>query len=56
MHPLIKNHVHGEKQYGKDYSGKLVINIYFKPTETDKGCWVHQNVYDELCFRRGIAK
>lgn len=54
--PKMQSHKHGDKQCGTDSSGSRVTYIYFKPTDADKGCWLHENVYAEVCFRRGVAK
>ena len=53
---VCKEHHHGDKQYGVDSTGKKVTHVYFKPTEKDKGCWLHENTYAECCFRRGISQ
>ena len=51
--PAPLTHKHGDKSYGVS-GGERVTNIYFKPTDGDKGCWLHENVYREVCSRRGI--
>ena len=53
--PSANGAVHGEKQSGINFRGEKVTHIYFKPTDKDRGCWVHENVFKELCFRRGIS-
>lgn len=49
-------HRHGDKQHGVDSNGLKVTHVYFKPTIHDKGCWLHENVFSECCFRRGIKQ
>ena len=51
--PAQQTPKHGDKSYGVS-GGERVTNIYFKPTDKDKGCWLHENVYREVCSRRGI--
>lgn len=51
--PAQQTHKHGDKSYGVS-GDERVTNIYFKPTDGDKGCWLHENVYREVCSRRGI--